>query len=169
MIEHFHPYLYGRHFLVQTDHASLQWLLNFKALEGQLARWMQKLGEYDFEVKHRKGTEHGNANALSRRLYFTESCKYCERIELKSNTQRSLIDDVKNGSYNMARIQTSIPDLGVRELHLEDSEIRVIVQLMEKSETKLTWEKISLYSPAVKVYWVSGNLLRSSMENSIGA
>ena len=102
-IEHFHPYLYGRHFLVRTDHASLQWLLNFKASEGQLARWMQKLGEYDFEVKHRKGVEHGNADALSRRPCFSESCKYCKRVEVKSNTQQSLNDDVDNGeSYNVA-------------------------------------------------------------------
>ncbi|GFQ64699.1 hypothetical protein TNCT_540751 [Trichonephila clavata] len=29
-VEHFHPYLYGRRFLLRTDHASLTWLLNFK-------------------------------------------------------------------------------------------------------------------------------------------
>ena len=102
-IEHFHPYLYGRHFLVRTDHASLQWLLNFKALEGQLARWMQKLGEYDFEVRHRKGAEHGNADALSRRPCFSESCKYCERVEVKSNTQQSLHGDGDNGSLTTWR------------------------------------------------------------------
>ena len=41
-IEHFHYYLYGRHFLVRTDHASLQWLLNFRLPEGQIARWIEK-------------------------------------------------------------------------------------------------------------------------------
>ncbi|GBN31768.1 Retrovirus-related Pol polyprotein from transposon 297 [Araneus ventricosus] len=30
-IEHFHHYLYGRKFLLRTDHASLRWLLNLKA------------------------------------------------------------------------------------------------------------------------------------------
>ena len=159
-IEHFHPYLYGRHFLVRTDHASLQWLLSFKALEGQLARWMQKLGEYDFEVKYRKGSEHGNADALSRRPCFRESCKYCERTEVKSNTERSVTNDVDNGeSYNVARVQAqassdTMPDFGItRQEQLEDPEIRVIVQLMEESEIKPAWEKIASYSPAVKVYW----------------
>lgn len=40
---HFHPYLYGNQFKIRTDHASLQWLLNFKNPEGQMARWLQKL------------------------------------------------------------------------------------------------------------------------------
>ncbi|GFU89540.1 hypothetical protein TNCV_4803021 [Trichonephila clavipes] len=37
-MEHFHPYLYGRRFLLRTEHASLTWLLNFKIPEGQIAR-----------------------------------------------------------------------------------------------------------------------------------
>ncbi|GFR32154.1 retrovirus-related Pol polyprotein from transposon 17.6, partial [Trichonephila clavata] len=43
VVEHFHPYLYGRRFLLRTDHASLTWLLNFKNPEGQIARWIQRL------------------------------------------------------------------------------------------------------------------------------
>ncbi|GFR27698.1 transposon Ty3-I Gag-Pol polyprotein, partial [Trichonephila clavata] len=57
-VENFHSYLYGRKFLLRTDHASLTWLLNFKNTEGQIARWIQKLEEYDFEIKHRKGSLH---------------------------------------------------------------------------------------------------------------
>ncbi|GBM21343.1 Retrovirus-related Pol polyprotein from transposon 412 [Araneus ventricosus] len=40
-IEHFHHYLYGRKFLLRTNHASLRWLLHFKEPEGQIARWIQ--------------------------------------------------------------------------------------------------------------------------------
>ncbi|GFV89399.1 hypothetical protein TNCV_4152181 [Trichonephila clavipes] len=79
-VEHFHPYLYGRRFLLRTDHASLTGLLNFKNSEGQIARWIQRLQEYDVEIRHRKGSAHGNADALSRRP-CPESCKYCSRIE----------------------------------------------------------------------------------------
>ncbi|GFU19190.1 retrovirus-related Pol polyprotein from transposon 412 [Trichonephila clavipes] len=42
VVEHFHPYLYGRRFLLRTDHASLTSLLNFKNKEGQIARWIQR-------------------------------------------------------------------------------------------------------------------------------
>ncbi|GFR18545.1 retrovirus-related Pol polyprotein from transposon 17.6 [Trichonephila clavata] len=59
-VENFHSYLYGRKFLLRTDHASLAWLLNFKNTEGQIARWIQKLEEHDFEIKHRKGSLHAS-------------------------------------------------------------------------------------------------------------
>ncbi|GBN04797.1 Retrovirus-related Pol polyprotein from transposon 297 [Araneus ventricosus] len=81
-IKHFHHYLYGRKFLLRTDHASLRWLLNFREPEGQIARWIQRLQEYDFEIQHRKGTSHGNADALSRRP-SKESCKHCTNAEKK--------------------------------------------------------------------------------------
>ncbi|KRZ69679.1 Transposon Ty3-G Gag-Pol polyprotein [Trichinella papuae] len=64
---HFQPYLYGRKFTARTDHNSLKWFQNFRDPEGQVARWLEKLAEFDFEVVHRPGKKHHNADALSRR------------------------------------------------------------------------------------------------------
>ena len=80
-IEHFHAYLYGRKFLLRTDHAALQWLLHFRRPEGQVARWIQSLQQYDFTVQHRPGSKHGNADALSRRPCRNEACKHCDKLE----------------------------------------------------------------------------------------
>ncbi|GFV75112.1 retrovirus-related Pol polyprotein from transposon 17.6 [Trichonephila clavipes] len=81
-IEHFHHYLYGQKFLLRTDHASLTWLMNFRNTEGQVARWIQRLNEYYFDIRHRKGSSHGNADALSRRP-CPENCRHCSRVETK--------------------------------------------------------------------------------------
>ena len=54
-LDHFHPYLYGAKFTVRTDHAALRWLKTLKAPEGQLARWLGKLEQYDYHMKHRPG------------------------------------------------------------------------------------------------------------------
>ena len=62
---HFHQYLLGRPFIVRMDHSSLRWLVNFKQPKGQLARWLEKLSEFNFKVEHRPGKQHGNADALS--------------------------------------------------------------------------------------------------------
>ena len=65
-VEHFRCYLYGRSFQVRTDHAALQWLHNFKEPTGQLARWLERLAEYNYEILHRPGRKHSNADAMSR-------------------------------------------------------------------------------------------------------
>ena len=62
----FRPYLLGRPSTVRTDHSALQWLYSFKEPEGQVARWLESLAEYDFKVQHRPGKKHTNADALSR-------------------------------------------------------------------------------------------------------
>eukprot|EP00731_Ephydatia_muelleri_P000886 Em0001g886a len=59
-------YLLGREFTLRTDHGSLVWIRNFKEPEGQLARWLERLQEYNFTVVHRQGLRHCNADALSR-------------------------------------------------------------------------------------------------------
>lgn len=64
---HFRQYLLGRPFRVRTDHSSLRWLTRMKEPEGQLARWLEKLAEYEFEIIHRPGRLHTNADSLSRR------------------------------------------------------------------------------------------------------
>ena len=65
-IDQFRPYLYGRPFIVRTDHHALQWLRSFKEPEGQVARWLEHLEEYEFTVQHGPGKKHGNADPLSR-------------------------------------------------------------------------------------------------------
>ena len=65
-MKHFRHYLYGHHIIVRTDHSALQWLRSFREPEGQVARWLELLEEYDFEVQHRPGSQHCNADAMSR-------------------------------------------------------------------------------------------------------
>ena len=62
----FRHYLLGRHFTVRTDHNSLTWLTNFKEPQGQLARWLEELSQFNMEIQHQPGKIHTNADALSR-------------------------------------------------------------------------------------------------------
>ena len=62
----FRHYLLGPFFIIRTDHNSLVWLTRFKHLEGQLARFMEELSQYNFKIVHQRGAEHNNADALSR-------------------------------------------------------------------------------------------------------
>jgi hypothetical protein len=50
----------------RTDHSALQWLKTFKEPVGQVARWIERLTEYDYDIEHLPGRLHANADALSR-------------------------------------------------------------------------------------------------------
>ncbi|MCG8109893.1 MAG: hypothetical protein JAZ10_03920, partial [Candidatus Thiodiazotropha endolucinida] len=77
--KYFKHYLLGRHFVLRTDHGSLRWLHNFKEPEGQVQRWLQQLSQFDFEIVHRPGVKHGNADAMSRLVRGNEViCRQCE-------------------------------------------------------------------------------------------
>ena len=70
----FKHYLLGKPFTVRTDHSSLTWLLNFKNPQGQIARWIEQLSQFDIRIVHRPGNKHTNVDALSR-LTTNEPCK----------------------------------------------------------------------------------------------
>ena len=98
-------------FVIRTDHSSLRWLMNFKNPEGQLARWLHKIQEYDMLIEHRRGKYHLNADALSRRPCIKPSCKHCDRADSKEHAFRQLGREDSNGNEecnpNMAKVRRS--------------------------------------------------------------
>ena len=72
-LKQLHHYLLGRRFQIITDHAPLQWL-SAQKMEGMLCQWAPALQEYDFDIVHRKGALHSNADALSRIPTCTSPC-----------------------------------------------------------------------------------------------
>ena len=62
-LKQYRQYLLGRHFLIRSDHVAL-YLRSAKELIRQQARWLDFIEEFDFELQHRAGTVHENADAL---------------------------------------------------------------------------------------------------------
>ncbi len=93
-LRHYRSYLYGQEFLVRTDHSSLQWICNFWEPEGQIARWLQVLGEYNFRVIHRPGKQHQNADGLSRRGPCTQCSKEVEDLPVTEVVCPERLDNV---------------------------------------------------------------------------
>ncbi|KAF7654948.1 hypothetical protein LDENG_00063040 [Lucifuga dentata] len=82
-IRHFKYYLCGSVFTVRTDHSALPWLITFKEPEGQVARWLEELQAFNFNIEHRAGACHTNADAFSRCPCAADGCRYCEQRETR--------------------------------------------------------------------------------------
>ena len=140
----FRHYLLGRKFMIRTDHVSLKWLMSFKDLEGQLARWLEKLQEFEFEVEHRKGQTHRNADGLSRRSCEIIGCQYCARIEKKNAEENEKM---------VARIVLANENLEEwREAQRKDSSMLFLIQGKE-SERKPLHSEIPVRDVSAQIYW----------------
>ncbi|GBL81222.1 Transposon Ty3-I Gag-Pol polyprotein [Araneus ventricosus] len=129
-IEHFHNYLYGRK-LDGTGRPD-------SSLD-------PKTAEYDFEIQHRKGTSHGNADALSRRP-CKENCKHCTNAEKKFGMETDI-------SVKVLTTEDAWSSSEVQKAQLEDLAIRPILERKLNSEDRPSWQEIALESPATKRYW----------------
>lgn len=65
-VEKFTQYIEGVKFEIITDHSALLWLLKQSNLKGRLARWVLKLQQFDFDIKHIKGKCNIVPDAISR-------------------------------------------------------------------------------------------------------
>jgi len=117
-LHHFRHYLLSKPFMVRTDHGALTWLQNFRSPEGQLARWLEKLQEYQFTIIHRPGRKHNNADALSRL-----PCRQCGRNEMELIAAISSTNSIGGHTLN-----------DLRELQMEDSIIGLLLRARETDQ-----------------------------------
>lgn len=100
------PYLFGRRFLIETDHRPLTWLFSIKEPNSKLVRWRLRLQEYDYEIKYKKGVLNGNADALSRvEININEETQNIEMNETDDRTQDENIILETNYPINFYRQQ----------------------------------------------------------------
>lgn len=81
-VKQFRSYLFQQKVTIVTDHAALQYILTKANPSARIARWGLALQEYQLEIKHRPGKNHGNVDALSR--------IYCQRLVANSKPPETL-------------------------------------------------------------------------------
>jgi len=136
-LQHFRHYLLGTHVILRTDHHSLKWLRTFKRPEGILARWVETLAKFDFEIEHRPGRLHNNVDGVSRPF-----CKQClgksfkipwvedldrveELVEPLGATQ------VQGAQVHLIEFSPQISQAEMMELQYEDPCIGQVLQWLE--------------------------------------
>ena len=81
--EHFGHYLVGKHFIVKTDHKPLEALQTSKRLTGRLARWALSLQYLNYTVQYKPGTQHQNADGMSRQAWEKPDTSLVEDVKLE--------------------------------------------------------------------------------------
>ena len=106
-VKYFKHYLLGREFILRTDHGSLTWLHRFKDPDGQVCRWLQQLGSYNFKIIHRPGNRHSNADAMSRLPVENGNeddvvCRQCKRRinEVYDGESETHIQDLRDKAHD---------------------------------------------------------------------
>ncbi|MEL7079228.1 MAG: reverse transcriptase domain-containing protein [Cyanobacteria bacterium J06582_2] len=94
------PFLWGHRFVIHSDHKPLSYLQSRKNLDSRLARMLEELGEFDFEIRYVPGKCNVFADALSR-----ATCQETVTLPEPSDTYLSRFTEaqVKNGGDMLFR------------------------------------------------------------------
>jgi hypothetical protein len=139
---HFHKYQYGQEFHLRTEYSALSWLLSFRNLEGQTARWVQRLQEYNFTCEYRQGRKHTNADALFRRP-CQEECFHCRKVKQRADGPKiQVVAAAAAEGWDRA---------APRKEQLADGDVGQLLQEVEAGQ-RPEWRGISDRSPVYKSY-----------------
>ena len=153
-MRHFRAYLIGRPFVVRTDHTALQWLQGFKEPEGQVARWLDQLQEFDFSLEHRPGKCHQNADALSRL-----PCRQCgqshDGIQVESDAPAEVFAVPSVASSWVLPWTTQ----ELWEAQLADPELKSVIEWLEAGKGRPCRSEIQGVGTRLRSLWALWNKL----------
>ena len=139
---------------------------------GQIARWLQEIGNYNLTITHRPGRQHGNADALSRK-----PCKACSRqqdknTELEAKDNKESVIRMDNAQLCQTRtitrsqgtsnteypVQNQLMLKGwelseIKETQSNDQNLSFIHLCIEKGLDKPDWNQVSGENTIVKTLW----------------
>jgi hypothetical protein len=131
----FRQFLLGRKFVLRVDHAALTQLRSTPDVVGQAARWLDFIGEYDFDIQHRSGAAHGNCDALSRRPERNESDIYCCPVQSTAGRGVDLTPEK------------------IAEAQVGDVELSMLYNAVNSGAVRPSWISVQSASDDIRVLW----------------
>ena len=107
-VKYFRCYLFGRKFVVRTDHSALTYLRKFADQNTRRTRWSLKVAEPDFTIEHWPGKNIPHVEALSRHVGIVQhdgslspedflqeqgKYKYCQSLKLGNYSGHEVFRD----------------------------------------------------------------------------
>ena len=176
----FRHYRWGLSFVICTEHASLKWLFRQNA-DGMTFRMLQRLQEFNYEIVHRAGNKHANADGLSRMTEEEPECELGEKEQVtglcpepqeieearKSVRERCAMVDaitktIDDGNEEGVAIKWTRTDSDIERLQQEDEAIsRILYWTPTGSESScsplgpnlIPKKRAVQHGPEVVAYW----------------
>lgn len=144
-VTQFKTYLYGRKFVLMTDHKPLTFLDNLTIESSRLTKLRLKLIDYDFEIKYKPGKENTVADALSRILRQpqkpNESINVLTRAMTRATTVQPMDINTKNGSQEQITRVTSNVKFVENEQPKPDEKLLILKVDLDPTKSILEFEK----------------------------
>ena len=146
MCKHFRHFLYGRRFIIYTDHRPLVWLFNVKDLNSRLTKFRLKLEEYDYEIRYKPGKQNTNADALSRIPYSDAEAivNHCQKFLFMQTRSATRAEQAQKELFN-SLVQDET--LETREVSDNKSETTDDESEITDDESELTDDQPNVITP----------------------
>ena len=136
-VEHFSQYLWGRSFVINSDHQPLQWLLKTPKPAARLARWLIRLSDFTFEIRYKIGKANAIADALSRwPLEDNEPDDDEEDADHLIATINSENNDAADASNNHVAVHAQPIHSACQQEQFEDKDIVWMIDLIKRHGDK---------------------------------
>ena len=152
---HLKVYLYGREFIVRTDHRPLQWLRNLAYPSTRLARWLLIVRQFEFRIEFVSGISNAAADALSRFFIYgneeeedeTEPGVVLNNVSLNDSDQKQGDQDIEtlkswilSGAKPDKQEESNSNELNCYYRHFD--KLKVVVVVMCTGNSKQNREKM---------------------------
>jgi hypothetical protein len=121
----------------------LRWITRFKDIKGQLARWLEIIETYNYEIVHRSGIKHSNAS-------------HCEKVELKCDNSSTKCDVIRKINRNVSHSNSCINGMSENDIacaQRDDKNLGIIINYLENSDQKPAWRTVCSEHVVVKALW----------------
>ena len=142
-IEHFHNYLYGRYFVIHSDHKPLEMILRkpLHVAPPRLQRMLTKIQGYDFDILYQPGQSLVLADTLSRLPNEAKSGD----VEVDHRVDSIVIDDISLDLINFSPVKQT----EIREETARDPVLRSLLQTIYSG-----WpDKMQELPKPLREYW----------------
>lgn len=125
-IKYFRPYLYGKRFIIRTDHKPLLYLFNMTNPSSRLTKFRLLLEEYDFKVEYVRGRNNVVADALSRIIITSDELKEMNNKVMCVMTRAQVRKNASETSETSSDNRTDHPKIA-EVLKKSESDVELII------------------------------------------